>query len=196
VQSTFATMDCCDSFPEDLAFDGAGNIFVNVLHTSSFEIYKFTRDGVQSTFASPPGTRGDGLAFDSAGNLYTGMSFESGPAQIWKYLPDGTSSVFATASSVVYTFNDLVFDRFGNLFVSVGNGLGQCLILKYLPDGTESTFASSLNSVRGLAFDRTGNLFLADNLGGNILKFSRDGARMRVFASGIASPQFFAFPRH
>lgn len=191
VQSTFATMDCCDTFPSGLAFDGAGNIFVNVLHTSSFEIYKFTSDGVQSTFASPPGVQGFGLAFDSAGNLYTGVNFATGPAQIWKYLPDGTPNVFATASSISYSFNDLAFDRPGNLFVSVGNGLGQCLILKYAPDGTESTFATGINSVRGLAFDNAGNLFLADVLGGNILKFTPGGTRT-VFAS-IAGPQFLAF---
>jgi sugar lactone lactonase YvrE len=176
-----------------LAFDSGGNIFVNVLHTSSFEIDKFTPDGVQSTFASLPGVRGDGLAFDSAGNLYTVVNFDSEPAQILKYLPDGTPSVFATASSVSYFFEDLAFDRFGNLFVSVGNGLGQCLILMYAPNGTESTFATGINSVRGLAFDNGGNLFLADVLGGNILKFT-PGGTMTAFAS-IAGPQFLAFRR-
>jgi len=190
-QSTLATMDCCDTFPEGLAIDREGNIFVNVLHTSSFEIYKFTPGGVQSTFASPLGVIAFGLAFDSAGNLYTGANFESGPAQIWKYLPDGTASLFVTASSPSYTFNDLAFDRSGNLFVSAGNGLGQCLILEYTPDGTESTFATGINSVRGLAFDNTGNLFLADVLGGNILKFTPGGS-MTLFASGIAGPQFLA----
>jgi sugar lactone lactonase YvrE len=194
VQSTFATMDCCDTFPSGLAFDSGGNIFVNVLHTSSFEIDKFTPDGVQSTFADPPGVIGFGLAFDSAGNLCTGVNFESGPAQIWKYLPDGTPSVFATASSPSYSFNDLAFDRFGNLFVSAGNGLGQCLIVMYAPNGTESTFATGINSVRGLAFDNAGNLFVADVLGGNILKFTVGGT-MTVFASGIAGPQFLAFRR-
>jgi hypothetical protein len=191
VQSTLATMDCCDTFPEGLAIDGEGNIFVNVLHTSSFEIYKFTSNGVQSTFASPPGVIGFGLAFDSAGNLYTGVNFDSEPAQIWKYLPDGTPSVFATASSPSYIFSDLAFDRSGNLFVSVGNGLGQCLILEYAPNGTASTFATGINSVRGLAFDTTGALFLADVLGGNILKFTPGGS-VSVFASAIAGPQFLA----
>lgn len=201
VQSTFATMDCCDTFPEGLAFDSAGNIFVNVLHDNppsgppTFTIEKFTPDGVQSTFATPPGAQGFGLAFDSAGNLYAGVNFATeDPAQIWKYLPDGTPSVFATASSVSYFFSDLTFDRFGNLFVSVGNGLGQCLILTYAPNGTESTFATGINSVRGLAFDNGGNLFLADVLGGNILKFT-PGGTMTVFASGIAGPQFLAFRR-
>jgi hypothetical protein len=73
----------------------------------------------------------------------------------------------------------------------LGNGLGQSLILKYAPDGTESMFVSGLNSVRGLAFDRAGNLFLADVLGGNILKFT-PGGTMTVFASGIATPEFLA----
>jgi hypothetical protein len=186
VQSSFATMDC-DTFAEGLAFDGAGNIFVNVLHDNplsgppSFEIYKFTPDGVQSTFASPPGAQAFGLAFDSAGNLYTGINFETGASQIWKFLPDGTSSVFATASSELYIYDNLAFDRFGNLFASTQHSCGQApdTILKYLPDGTESTFATGLNHPFGLAFDNAGNLFVAEQFAapnctgpGDILKFT------------------------
>jgi sugar lactone lactonase YvrE len=43
-----------------------------------------------------------------------------------------------------------------------------------------------------LAFDNAGNLFLADILGGNILKFIPKGI-MTVFASGIATPGFLVF---
>jgi sugar lactone lactonase YvrE len=192
VQSVFATMGC-DTFPEGLAIDGGGNIFVNVLHNNppngppSFEIYKFTPGGVQSTFASLPGAVAFGLAFDSAGNLYTGITFESGPTQIWRFLPDGTSSVFATASSE-HSSDDLAFDRFGNLFVSTQNCPEPGVILEYAPDGTESTFATGLSSPFGLAFDNAGNLFVAEQYCGtgtnDILKFTPAGMRS-VFASGI-----------
>lgn len=194
VQSPFFTFSG-NYFLEGLTLDQSGNVFVVALGVSPdplVTIYKITPDGVPSTFATPPSLQSFGLAFDSAGNLYTGVNFESEPAQIWKYAPDGTSSVFATASSPDFDLSDLAFDRFGNLFVSVGNGLGQSLILRYAPDGTESPFASDINSVRGLAFDRAGNLFLADVLGGNILKFTPGGA-MTVFASGIAVPEFLTF---
>src|SRR6266704_2650798 len=52
----------------------AQNLFVSDGFSDSGNIYKFTPDGVQSTFASglnASGTSGPGvLAFDSAGNLF------------------------------------------------------------------------------------------------------------------------------
>ena len=34
------------------------------------------------------------------------------------------------------------------------------MILKFTPDGMQSTFAMNLTNPRGLAFDRSGNLFV------------------------------------
>ena len=73
------------------------------------------------------------------------------------------------------------------------------MILKYTPDGTESTFATDLNVPRGLAFDRSGNLFVAETIQtgpGDILKFTPGGIET-VFASGIGpagngGPEFLA----
>jgi hypothetical protein len=59
----------------------------------------------------------------------------------------------------------------------------------------KSTFAIGLTTPRGLAFDSEGNLFVAEAgipeiPGGDILKFSPDGASRMVFASGFGSPAF------
>jgi hypothetical protein len=120
VQSTFVTF-LGNYFLSGLTLDQSGNVFVIALGPPDqlVTIYKITPDGVPSTFATPPSIQSFGLAFDSAGNLYTGVNFESEPAQIWKYAPDGTSIVFATASSPDFDLSDLAFDRFGTLFVSV-----------------------------------------------------------------------------
>jgi hypothetical protein len=123
------------------------------------------------------------------------------PPQIWKFAPDGTSTVFVTASQL-YEFIDLAFDRFENFFVSTeSNGQYLDTLLKYAPDGPESTFATGLTWPRGLAFDNAGNLFVAQiftdlpgTAPGNILKFTPAGV-MSVFASGIPQPEFLAFPR-
>jgi sugar lactone lactonase YvrE len=201
VQSTFATLSG-NLKGQGVAFDGAGNLFVvandlnDPILTST--IYKFTPGGVQSTFGSVPG-QGFGLAFDSAGNLFVTINALYGvdPAEIWKFAPDGTSSVFATNPDTASAWGDLAFDRFGNLFNSTDVPFTPALskILKFTPDGEESDFATGLTEPRGLAFDRGGNLFVVNRAfepPGDILKFTPNGVET-VFASGIDGPQFLAF---
>ncbi len=77
----------------------------------------------------------------------------------------------------------------GDLYVA-----GDTMILRYTPTGTKSTFASGLFQPTALAFDRNGNLFVADSgscatTGGSdcsrptkIYRFTPTGTR-RLFAS-------------
>jgi hypothetical protein len=187
VQSTFVSLG--NYFLEGVELDQSGNVFVIALNQPppGVTIFKVTPDGVQSTFATPPSIQSFGLAFDRAGFLYVEQLFET-EVEIWKFAPDGTSTVFASHPERLI---DFAFDRFGDLFASSPTDQGG-FILRYAPDGTESTFASSLNTPRGLAFDRSGNLFVAENLEeGDILEFTPDGMRT-TFASGIPFPQFLA----
>jgi DNA-binding beta-propeller fold protein YncE len=70
------------------------------------------------------------------------------------------------------------------------------------PNGVQSTFVSQLNGPLGLAFDKAGNLFVADGgagnaSSGNIYKFTPNGART-IFASGLNNPdteRTLRFPR-
>ena len=72
-----------------------------------------------------------------------------------------------------------------------GNPCGDA-ILVFAPDGTESTFATDLSNPRGIAFDPSGDLLVAElkelSAPGDILKFSTNGSQT-VFASGIGQPQ-------
>lgn len=47
------------------------------------------------------------------------------------------------------------------------------IIYKFTPAGTKSMFASGLNNPTGLAFDASGNLFVAETNTGTIYKFGR-----------------------
>ena len=210
-QTTFANVNGPSSsfFLSGLNIDSSGNVFVSAQDgndpNGASTIYKFTPGGLQSTFAAPPpnGAQIFGLTIDGADNLYVAENFDSGdPPQIWKFLPDGTHSVVATASQSAFGLIDVAIDRFGNFFVSTlatPNG-GQDLVLKYTPDGIESTFATGLTDPRGVAFDRGGDLFVAEirqDGPGDILKFTPNGVGT-VFASGIGSganggPEFLAF---
>jgi hypothetical protein len=215
IQITFATLS--DNFyAEGVAIDGADNIFVFAIDTSdpnlASTIFKFTPDGTQSTFGSVVG-QGFGLAFDSAGNLFaTDAGAEGVNPTIWEFTPDGTRSVFVGPEAFPPEQGPvgLAFDQFGNLFVSTEpNGIpppnGEGVIIKFAPDGTETLFAAVHDYARGLAFDRVGDLFVAEvgfinqvgrRFPGEILKFAPDGTRT-VVASGIgngnAGPEFLTF---
>ena len=159
-----------------LAFDTAGNLF----QTDSHSIFKFTPDGTKSTFAS--GFKNSlSLAFDSKGNLFVG---DADPRAIYKFTPDGKKSTFATGVS---SFG-MAIDRSDNVYVS-----GSDSIFKFTPEGVKSTFASGLGNPIDLAFDKTGNLFVADmavfdaRLGRSIFKFSPDGTKS-TFTSGLEHP--------
>jgi hypothetical protein len=69
-------------------------------------------------------------------------------------------------------------------------------IYKFAQDGSRSTFATGLNTPTSLAFDSSGNLFVADvvpaNPLGNIYKFAPNGVRS-VFAANVPYPEALAF---
>ena len=85
-----------------MAFDNAGNLFVSasILFGNTGVIYKFTSDGVESTFAdgfSPLAP----LAFDSAGNLFVSDQVSG---NIYKFTPSGVQSTFASGLSGFLAF--------------------------------------------------------------------------------------------
>jgi sugar lactone lactonase YvrE len=67
-------------------------------------------------------------------------------------------------------------------------------IYKFAQDGTKTTFASGLNKPYGLAFDGSGNLFVADSGSGALVKFLPDGSRT-TFAGALNVPIAVAFDR-
>ena len=98
----------------------AQNLFAVGLNptTGNFtgSIYKFTPNGVRSTFAS--GLKSPfALAFDSAGNLFVADAGDgnAGSGAIYKFTPAGVRTTFASG----YLFPlVLAFDSAGNLFVA------------------------------------------------------------------------------
>jgi sugar lactone lactonase YvrE len=93
LRGTFATGL---SSPYALAFDSAGNLYVTgtvTVDSSSSGggyVYKYTWDGLRSTFATLGAPLG--LAFDSAGILYVA---DEDSGNIYKYKPNGVRSTFA-----------------------------------------------------------------------------------------------------
>jgi hypothetical protein len=164
--------------PGDLYVSDAGNG-----NAGSGNIYKFTPEGIQSTFAS--GLNGpEGLAFDNAGNLFEA---DAGSGNIYKFtVPGGGRSTFASG---LRGPAGLAFDNAGNLF-EADSLSGK--IYKFTPGGARSTFASGLHSPAGLAFN-AGNLFEADAGSTYIYKFTVPGGGQSTFASGLRGPAGLAF---
>jgi sugar lactone lactonase YvrE len=96
-----------------MAVDGSGNLFVS--HDDS--IFKFTPEGVKSTFVSGLGNPID-LAIDGAGNLFVAdMAVTDARIgrSILRFTPDGTKSGFASGLDHP---SDVAVDGAGNLFVT------------------------------------------------------------------------------
>lgn len=170
IHSTFAII-CLTILATTVNAD-PGDVFVSI--SISNTIYKFHPDGTGGTvFASTPGNAG-GLAFDTAGNLFSG---DADYGNIYKITPDGTPSLFASGLSEPY---GLTFDNAGNLFAADLIG-GK--IYKYAPNGTPSIFATGLNNPTALAVDGMGNLLVVEYLSGIIYKYTPGGTQS-TFATG------------
>ena len=147
-------------------------------------IEKITAAGAGSVFGSIGTGNPDGLAFDSARNLYA-ADFSNNTIE--KFTPGGVGAVFA--NSGLSNPAGLAFDSAGNLFVANFNN---STIEKFTPGGVGSVFASSgVSKPLGLAFDKAGNLYAGNNLNNTIEKFTPGGSGS-VFAN-MNKPQGLAF---
>ncbi len=159
--------------PSGLTFNEAGNLFVS----ENDKIYTFTPDAGSPPLASVyaagvPGT--NGVAFDRDGNLWTGDG-TTGQGRVWKISPAG---------EVTEVFRVQPMANEVNLVAGVG-GVGRDV--RSLPPGTIAVTPSSRNAANtagsqplvanGVAFNREGDLFIADTARGAIWRaqFDRQG---------------------
>jgi DNA-binding beta-propeller fold protein YncE len=174
LQSIFAS-DLSD--PLDVAFDGAGNLFVvdhqrgGFVDAGAGAIYKITPSGARTTFAAGV-SYSSHLAVDRAGNVFV-ADYDHGI--IYQYKPAGSRGIFASG---LYHPTGLAFNSAGDLFV-VDNSAGnvyQGSIYRYKPNGSRATVGALQAGDRpaDLAVDAIGNLFMAD-LGGNIYRYDLIG---------------------
>jgi hypothetical protein len=152
-----------------IAFDREGEMYVS----SRFDgtVYKVTPSGSMSSFAEGMGVA-TGMAFDRQQNLYVGD--RSGT--IFKIARDRQIFVFATLEPSVSAYH-LAFGQTGDLFVTGPTTSSFDSVYKVDPHGTVTTFYRGLGRPQGLAFDATGNLYVAASLTGKrgIVKITPNG---------------------
>jgi sugar lactone lactonase YvrE len=168
-----------------IAFDREGQMYVSSRYDGA--VYRVAPNGTSTTYAEGMGVA-TGIAFDRAQNLYVGD--RSGT--IFKIGRDQQVFVFATLEPSVSAYH-LAFSPQGDLFVTGPTTSSYDSVHKIDPHGTVSTFYRGLGRPQGLAFDATGNLYVAASLGGKrgIVKLTPDGKpNLEVAGQGLVGLAF------
>jgi sugar lactone lactonase YvrE len=168
-----------------IAFDRQDQMYVSSRHDGA--VYRVGQNGTLTTFVEGMGIA-TGLAFDKNQNLYVGD--RSGT--IFKIARDGQMFVFATLEPSVSAYH-LAFNAQGDLFVTGPTTSSYDCVHKVDPQGTVSTFYRGLGRPQGLAFDVSGNLYVAASLAGKrgIVKLTPEGkASLEVAGHGLVGLAF------
>jgi sugar lactone lactonase YvrE len=171
-------------FPEGLAIDNNGNLFI----ADNNSVLKVDTNGILTTIAGDEssGFSGDGgpataaklkypnrITFDTTGNMYIS---DKGNYRIRKISPDGIITTVAGNGGNVYAgdggpataasmyIEDIAMDNNSNLFIA-GNGR----VRKVNSNGIITTVVSGF-SASSIAFDNSGDLYIADKTNNQIKK--------------------------
>ena len=175
--------------PTGMAFDRAGYLYVS----SRFDgnIYRAAPDGSVTVHAEGMGVA-TGVAFDPDEFLYVGD--RSGT--IFKIAPDRQIFVFATLEPSIAAYH-LTFGPDGYLYVTGPTTSSFDCIYRISRAGEVEKFFQGLGRPQGMAFDMSGNLYVAASLGGRkgILRIAPQGhAELAVSGPGLVGLAFTAGP--
>ena len=139
------------------------------------------------TPGSTPLSNPNGLAFDSAGNLFVA---NAGSNQVLEYSP--ALQQIDVISSGLNQPNRLAFDGFGNLYVCNG---GNDSITVYAPQNRHVAFriiTAGLHFPLGVAADLYGDVFVSDNRSNDIKVFDVRGSLIETLTKDKNGREFSA----
>ena len=141
-----------------LVFDRDGMLYISSRHDGL--VYQVTQNGSMSVFVEGMGVA-TGLAFDQEQNLYVGD--RSGT--IFKISPNRQIFVFATLEPSIAAYH-LAFGPEGYLYVTGPTTSSFDSVNRISHDGQVEVYYRGLGRPQGLAFDESGNLYVAASMGG------------------------------
>ena len=180
-------------YPISVAFDVSGNMYIteNVPSGSSTKgsIRKVDTNGIITTVASGLNTPNN-VAVDTSGNIY----FSEWGNRIQKIDPSGTMTTIVSGLDSIGYF---AIDSAGNFYIS---DMFRSLVTKIDTNGRMTTLNDSgwgsysgdggpltqagLNQPKQIAFDRAGNLYLADSGNYRVRKVDSRGIIITVAGNG------------
>jgi sugar lactone lactonase YvrE len=183
--------------PFQVAFDGAGNMYVANYGNVAGNVVRVPAGGGTATVVSTGGftlAGAIGVVLDGAGNLYISDHDNN---RILEVTAGGVVSVLTITglSTGLSLPTATAMDAAGNLYISdYGNGR----IVVVTPSGAGSvlgtgSFTFPSVSVLGVAVDGAGTVYIPDSMGSRVVKVTAAGAASLVVPAGItpllSSPQ-------
>lgn len=195
----FATLPAGPGFPEGIAADAAGNVYVATFDFSAPNaIYVFAPSGRLEASIPLPGALPLGLAFDAAGDLFVA---DFGGGSVLRFAPPFTPGSAPAATYAVCGgagagcgLNSLAFDAAGALYIS--DSFGGNVFRLDPASGAVATFLSDERlrpgshgfppfGANGLAFDAAGALYIANTADDRILKYDPASGSLSSFAESV-----------
>jgi sugar lactone lactonase YvrE len=164
--------------PTGLAFSREGTLYVTSRYDGT--LYRVSAFKEVQTVASELGIA-TGVAFDSKGDIYVGD--RSGT--IFRVNEIGESRLVASLEPSVAAYH-LAFGPDGDLYVSGPTVSSFESVIRVDAMGNVTKFYTGLGRPQGLAFDVSGNLYVAASLHGHrgIVRITPDGRDAEVVVSG------------
>jgi sugar lactone lactonase YvrE len=175
--------------PSGLALDHNGYLYVSCRNDGT--IHRVSPDGRDMQWVEGMGVA-TGLAFDKNGDLYVGD--RSGT--IFKIGSDREIFVFATLEPSLSAYH-LAFSPAGELFVTGPTTSSFDRVYKISSGGEVSEFFRGLGRPQGIAFDKSGNLYVAASLAGKrgVVRITPD-AQAELVLSGSTIVGLAILPTH
>ncbi|HVF70439.1 MAG TPA: hypothetical protein VM940_02420 [Chthoniobacterales bacterium] len=164
-------------------FDRSGNLYVLEDGTSPIfgKIYKITPSGDRTVFINTQSGGWDpqSFAFDSSGNVFVANNASTNAVRKF----DSTGAPlgdFATLPAYIW---ELAYDKkSGNFFASSGNS-----IYRITFTGIVSPVGTTSSTMRGVAVDDAGNVFVSNDAG-DVLKYTNGAGTPSPLTTGLVAP--------